>query len=194
MSNQPPYGNPPGGYPPPPGGGGYQGGGYPPPQGGGYQGGGFPPPGGSGYGGGGYGGPPPEQKTKTLGLSYNVAALLCYIPACLCCINLFAGILWLVTEPKENRFVRFHAMQGLLLFGVNFVVSLLFRILGMAIGAGAAATNSDMAYAGGSLVLLGLQVVVGIGFLVIHVIGMVKANQGQMWKLPVIGDIAEKNS
>jgi uncharacterized membrane protein len=24
--------------------------------------------------------------------------------------------------------------------------------------------------------------------------GMVKANQGQMWKLPVIGDIAEKNS
>jgi uncharacterized membrane protein len=191
MSNQPPYGNPPGGYPPPPpGGGGYQGGGYPPPPGGG-----FPPPGGSGYGGGGgYGGPPPENKTKTLGLSYNIAALLCYIPACLCCINLFAGILWLVTEPKENRFVRFHALQGLLLFGVNVVISILFRVLQMVLGAGAAVANSDLAYGGGSLVLLLLQLVIGIGLLVVHIIGMVKANQGQMWKLPILGDIAEKNS
>lgn len=186
MSNQPPYGNPPGGYPPPPGG--YQGGGYPPPQGGG-----FPPPGGY-QSGGGYGGPPPEQKTKTLGLSYNVAALLCYIPSCLCCINLIAGILWLVTEPKENRFVRFHAMQGLLLFGVNFVISIVFRILGIALGAGAQITDSSLALGGGSIILGLLQLAVGVGFLVISIIGMVKANQGQIWKLPIIGDIAEKNS
>src|SRR2546423_14232566 len=120
MSDQPPYGNPPGGYPPPPGGGGYPPpqGGYPPPQGG------FPPPGGGGYG---YGGPPPENKTKTLGFKYNVAALLCYLPTCLCCLNVIFGIIWLATEPKENRFVRFHAMQGLLLFGVNFVVSIILR-------------------------------------------------------------------
>jgi uncharacterized membrane protein len=190
MSNQPPYGNPPGGYPPPPPGGGYQGGGYPPPEGGGYQQpGGFPPPGGYGYGG-----PPPEQKTKTLGLSYNIAALLCYVPACLCCVNLIAGILWLVTEPKENRFVRFHAMQGLLLFGVNFVVSIIFRILQVILGAGAAAVDSDVAFGGGSLILGLLQLVIGLGLLVVHIIGMVKANQGQMWKLPIIGDIAEKNS
>jgi uncharacterized membrane protein len=196
MSNQPPYGNPPGGYPPPPPGGGYQGGGYPPPEGGGYQQpGGFPPPGGYGYGGGGgYGGPPPEQKTKTLGLSYNIAALLCYVPACLCCVNLIAGILWLVTEPKENRFVRFHAMQGLLLFGVNFVIGIVFRILQVILGAGAAAVDSDVAFGGGSLVLGLLQLVVSVGLLVVHIIGMVKANQGQMWKLPIIGDIAEKNS
>jgi uncharacterized membrane protein len=187
MSNQPPYGNPPGGYPPPPGG--YQGGGgFPPPQGGG-----FPPPGGY-QSGGGYGGPPPENKTKTLGLSYNVAALLCYLPACLCCLNLIFGIIWLVTEPKENRFVRFHAMQGLLLFGVNFVVGIIFNVLRIALGAGASVADSDLALGGGSLLLGLLQIVVGLGFLVIHIIGMVKANQGQMWKLPVIGDIAEKNS
>jgi uncharacterized membrane protein len=107
---------------------------------------------------------------------------------------LIAGILWLVTEPKENRFVRFHAMQGLLLFGVNFVVSIIFRILGMVLGAGAAVADSDLALGGGSLVLGLVQLVVGIGFLVIHIIAMVKANQGQMWKLPVIGDIAEKNT
>jgi uncharacterized membrane protein len=31
-------------------------------------------------------------------------------------------------------------------------------------------------------------------FLAVHIMGMVKANQGQMWKLPIIGDIAEKNA
>lgn len=191
MSNQPPYGNPPGGYPPPPPGGGYQGGGgFPPPEGGG-----FPPPGGYGYGGGGgYGGPPPEQKTKTLGLAYNVAALLCYLPTCLCCVNLIPCILWLATEPKENRFLRFHAVQGLFLFGIYIVALIILRVLEFAVGAGARVTDSGLAFAGGSLLILGLQIVVWLAFLIIHIIAMVKANQGQMWKLPIIGDIAEKNS
>src|SRR5438045_3490315 len=153
MSNQPPYGNPPpgGGYPPPPGGGG----GYPPPGGGGYPppGGGYPPPGG-GYpgGGGGYpppGGnyPPPEGKTKTFGMAYNTAALLCYLPSCLCCANVIFSIIWLSTEPKENRFLRFHAMQGLLLFGLWFVVGAILRILGFAMAVGT--SSSDILSAGG---------------------------------------------
>lgn len=204
MSNQPPYGNPPGGYPPPPGGG-YPppGGGYPPPQGGGFpppQGGGYPPPGGGGYGYGGGGGfpPPQDNKTKVGGLSYNVAGLLCYLPSCLCCINLIACILWLATEPKENRFVRFHALQGLLLWGANFIIGIVLRVIGAMMGAGAAVTSSDdmssIAFAGGNAVIGLISLVISLAFLVIHIIGMIKANQGQMWKLPLIGDIAEKNS
>ena len=209
MSNQPPYGNPPGGggYPPPGGGGGYPppgGGGYPPPGGGGYPppGGGYPPPGG-GYQGGGGGYPPPGggyppppngNKTKTFGMAYNTAAMMCYLPTCLCCANIIFCIIWLATEPKENRFVRFHALQGLLLFGVNFVIQILLNILKVATQGAAQATGSGMlaVSGGGILGLIGLFI--GLGFLVIHIIGMVKANQGQMWKLPVIGDIAEKNS
>src|ERR1051325_5830044 len=191
MSNQPPYGNPPGGYPPPPPGGGYPppGGGYPPPQGGGY-----PPPGGYGYGGGGYGGPPPENKTKTFGMSYNVAALLCYLPSCLCCLNVIFGIIWLATEPKENRFVRFHALQGLLLFGANFVIQLLLTILRIATEGAARATGSGMIALGGGAILGLLGLLIWFVFLVLHIIGMIKASQGQFWKLPLIGDIAEKNS
>jgi uncharacterized membrane protein len=187
MSNQPPYGNPPGGYPPPPGD--YQGGG-------GYQQpGGFPPPGGYGHGGGGgYGGPPPEQKTKVLGMGYNIAALLCYLPTCICCINLIPCILWLATEPKENRFLRFHALQGLFLGALYIVGSIILRVIATALSTGAQVTDSGMAMLGGSLVLLVINVVFLVGFLVVHIIGMVKANQGQMWKLPIIGDLAEKNS
>ncbi|MEW6129436.1 MAG: DUF4870 domain-containing protein [Acidobacteriota bacterium] len=205
MSSQPPYGNPPGGYPPPPGGS-YPppGGGYPPPQGGGFpppQGGGFPPPGGGGYGYGGGGGLPPPQdnKTKIGGLSYNVAAMLCYIPSCLCCINLIPCILWLASEPKESRFVRFHALQGLLLWGVYFAIYIIFYVLSIALGMGKAVTTTSdnpfgAAFAGGNLILSLIQMAIVLAIIIVHIIGMIKANQGQMWKLPLIGDIAEKNS
>jgi uncharacterized membrane protein len=165
--------------------GGYQGGDYPPP--GGYQGGGYPPP------------PPPQGpggKTQVLGLDYNVAGMLCYLPPCLCCIDLIASIFWMATEPKESRFLRFHAMQGLMLFGVNFIVWIIFFFLGagMSIGTSVATGGSGLAGAGASLLLLVIRLVIGLIFLIVYIIGAVKAYQGQMWKLPVIGDIAEKNS
>lgn len=146
-------------------------------------------PGGSqGYQGGSY--PPPAGKTKVLNLDYNVASMLCYLPPCLCLADLIFCILWMATEPKESRLVRFHALQGLLLFGVNFVIWIIFRFMGvgMAIGTG------GLMQAGGFGLLLLLQMVCGIVLLVLYIICMIKAYQGQMWKLPVIGDIAEKNA
>ena len=190
MSNQPPYGDPGGGYPPP-GGGGYQGGGgYPPPGGGG----GYPPPGGGGYGYGG--GPPQGNKTKTFGLNYNVAALLCYLP--ICCVNLITSIIWLATEPKENKFLRFHALQSLFLTGVAFVVLLIFWILAIVFAVGAAATPSagaaDVAASGLLLILNLVQWLLYLGLLFIHIICMIKAHKMEMWKVPIIGNLAEKSA
>jgi uncharacterized membrane protein len=120
-------------------------------------------------------------------MAYNVAALLCYLP--ICCANLIFPIIWLATEPKENRFLRFHSLQALLLIGAGLVVGVIFFILGLVIGA----APSTVATAG-SLLLLLLQLLVSALFLVLYIMGMVKAYQGQMWKMPIIGDIAEKNS
>jgi uncharacterized membrane protein len=151
----------------------------------------YPPPGGynAGY-------PPsgsPTGKTSTLNLDYNVAAMLCYLPTCLCCINLIACILWLLTEPKESRFVRFHAMQGLLLFALGFAIQLLLGILGGGFQIGTAiTTGSQAAGLGASLLFAMLRFAFGIVFLIIHIVGVVKAYQGQMWKLPVLGDWAER--
>lgn len=150
-------------------------------------------PGGSqGYQGGGYPPPPssPTGKTKVLNLDYNVAGLLCYLLPCLCLADLIFCILWLATEPKESRFVRFHAFQGLLLFGVNFVIWIIFRFLGVGIAFG----TGGVAQAGGFGLLLLLQMCVGVIMLVLYIICMIKAYQNQMFKLPVIGDIAEKNA
>lgn len=165
MSNQPPYGYPGGTQ-------GYQGGGYPP------QGGGYPPQGSA------------SGKTKVMNLDYNVAAMLCYLVPCLLCADLIFCIIWLATEPKENKFVRFHALQGLLLFGAGFVVGLIFQFLsvGMAFG------SSGLTQAGGFGLLLLVRMCVGVVFLILYILGMIKGYQGQMWKLPLIGDIAEKNA
>ncbi len=165
MSNQPPYNNPPpqGNYPP---------GNYPPPPPG-YQGGGYPPPG------------PPPGKTQTLGLDYNVAALLCYIP--ICPINVIFAIIWLATEPKHNRFLRFHALQSIFLSVGGVILYFVLSIVG-----GMAVAASPFSSASWSLFSL-LQGAVWVGLLVLTIIGMIKAYGNQMWKIPVIGDIAEKN-
>ena len=85
----------------------------------GYQGGVNPPPG------------APTGKTKVLNLDYNVAGMLSYLP--ICCINLVFSIIWLASEPKENRILRFHALQSLLLIGLFFIVNVIFWILTIAV-------------------------------------------------------------
>lgn len=147
--------------------------GYPGQQG--YQGGGFPPPG------------PPPGKTKVMNLDYNVAGLLCYLPVC--CINLVFSIIWLASEPKENRILRFHALQSLLLIGVAFIVMIIFWFLTLAV----AVTPGPGGAAGFGILNL-IQWVIGLAFFALSVFGCIKAYQGEMWKLPVIGDIAEKNA
>ena len=60
---------------------------------------------------------------SSLGLDPNVAALLSYLG------GFVSGIIIFVLE-KDNKFVRFHAMQSLILFGALFVlqIALVFTI------------------------------------------------------------------
>jgi len=104
-------------------------------------------------------------KTST-GIQANVAGLLCYV------LGVITGIIFLVTE-KENKFVRFHAMQSTITFAILFVVSIVINfipIIGVVLGA-----------------------LIGLVSLIVWIVLMVKAFQGQTFKLPVVGDIAEKN-
>jgi uncharacterized membrane protein len=150
------------------------------------------PPG--GYPGGGY--PPPlNGKTKTLGIDNKIAAMLCYLPSCLCCINLIFAIIWLATEPKDNRFVRFHAMQGLLLFAIALVLGIIFNVLGIgaSFGAYVGTGGSEAAGHGAGMLINLISSLVSLVLLVAHIFAIIKALQGEMWKIPVIGDIAAKN-
>ena len=105
--------------------------------------------------------------TTSLGMKPNVAALLSYVA------GLLTGIIFYLLE-KENKFVRFHAMQSIITFG-GFVV--LNIVLGF------------VPVVGWSLLPL-----VSVIQLVLWIILMVKAYKGEHFKLPIVGDIAEKNS
>jgi uncharacterized membrane protein len=104
-------------------------------------------------------------KTST-GMQPNLEALLCYL------LGFISGIVFYVIE-KENKFVRFHAMQSIVTFGFLFVVGMFLGIIP----------------------LLGwvLWYVLAIFEFVLWIILMLKAYNGELYKLPVAGDMAEKN-
>ena len=117
-----------------------------------------------------------------LGLDENVGAMLCYLP--LCGISLIYSIIVLVTD-KTNKNVRFHALQSLLLTGAAFVVYLAVLFVG---GGLTMATGSSIL---GLLTLL-MYIGVFLGFVGLMIFGCIKAFQNSNFKLPVIGDLADK--
>ncbi len=118
---------------------------------------------------------------SALGLDANVAALLAYIPICL--VGLVISIIIIATD-KTNKLARFHAFQSLCLMAIAIVI---YFILGVIIGAAAVSNSGGMA----SIASL-LYLVVFLGILGAVILCMVKAYQGEIYKLPIIGDLADK--
>ncbi len=113
----------------------------------------------------------PSGEAKPTGLQPNVAGLLCYV------VGWITGLIFFLME-KEDQFVRFHAMQSIVTFGGLTVISIVFSILGL------------IPYVG--LIFGVLQILVGILGFVLWILLMVKAYQGQRYKLPWVGNFAEK--
>lgn len=125
---------------------------------------------------------------SALGLDGNVAAALGYP------IGIIA-IICLIME-KENRFVKFHALQSILLHVAAVVVMIAVWIIGviMMLAGFAAAAATDTGAVGGLVgMLFGL---IWLVFIVLYIAGLimsaVKAYQGNMFKLPIIGNLADK--
>jgi uncharacterized membrane protein len=137
-----------------------------------------------------YSPPPPSTGPKSpLGLEPNIAGALSYI--------WIVGLIFFFIE-KENRFIRFHAMQsvlyGLLWTVVMIVLMIVNVIIAIVATAGAAAAGSG----GGIismlvwLVSMVIWLVVPLAYLGGLILAAVKAYQNQWFKLPVIGNMAEK--
>ena len=117
-----------------------------------------------------------------LGLDANVGAMLCYVGNLVCALGLIYSIIVIVTD-KTNKLARFHAFQSVLLSATGLVIGIAVQIL-----AGiAAAANSGML-----AMLIGLVMLVfGLVMLVAVIFTAVKAFQGQIFKLPIIGNMAD---
>ncbi len=103
-----------------------------------------------------------KNKT-TLGIDENIEALLCYI------LGWLTGIVFLLLE-KENLFVRFHAMQSLVVFLALFILSIVV----------------------GWIPVLGLLTpLIFLLAVILWILLMLKAFQGERYKLPWAGEFAE---
>jgi uncharacterized membrane protein len=134
--------------------------------------------------------PPPVQMTQmpksSTGLDENVAAVLAYV------FNWVSGLAFFLIE-KDSRLVRFHAMQSLILSVVFFVGMIALYIIWFVL----AIVASQISGLLGTLVGLVVGLVIFalfIGAVIGWILGMIKAYQGQYFKLPVIGNFAEKFS
>ena len=113
------------------------------------------------------------DKTST-GLQENVAGLLAYV------LGWVSGLVFILIE-KENKFVRFHAMQSIIVFGAITVINILLYILWVIPVVG---------WIFGTIIATIMWVLA----IVLWIILMVKAYQGERFKLPIAGDMAEKYS
>jgi uncharacterized membrane protein len=100
------------------------------------------------------------------GMQPNLAALLSYVAV------IITGIIFYLIE-KENKFVRFHAMQSILFSIAMIVITGLLAI---------------------TIVGVFLIPIVSLAGFIVWIMLMLKAFQGEMFKLPLVGDIAEKQA
>jgi uncharacterized membrane protein len=130
---------------------------------------------------------PVQTATKSsTGLDENIAALLSYV------FGWVSGLIFFLIE-KDSRLVRFHAMQSILLNAAALVVGVVLWFAWMIIAL-IFSQISDVLAGLVSFVLGLLILVFYIGLLIAVVFCLIKAYQKQYFKLPVLGNFAEKFS
>jgi len=133
--------------------------------------------------------PPPVQTApakSSTGLDENIAALLSYI------FGWVSGLVFFLIE-KDSRLVRFHAMQSLLLNAVAIVVGIAIWIISVVLLI-ITSQISGLLSTLISVITTLVAFVFFIGILIGVIMCLIKAYQGQYFKLPVVGNFAEKFS
>ena len=102
---------------------------------------------------------------SSTGLEENTAGILCYV------LGWVSGIVFVILE-KESNIVKFHAIQSVIVFGALSLAGALF----------------------GWIPILGLIIRIAVGILafVLWIVLIVKASQGERYKVKWAGDYAEK--
>lgn len=115
-----------------------------------------------------------SEQTVQTGLSDNAASGLAYI-------TIIPAIVFLAVAPyNRNSLIRFHSWQSIFFTVACVVVDIALMILGR------------LPFLG--LMSLLLWPLVGLAFFIIWILLLIKAFNGQRFKLPIIGDLAEKQA
>ena len=121
-----------------------------------------------------------------LGLDPNVGALVCYIANIACYLGLIYSIIVVATD-KTNRLARFHAFQSILLSVAGVALMLIYSF-----------ASGIFTFILGDLAILILPIsflvfgVIGLIIFVLTILAAFKGFQGEIYKIPIIGNYAEQ--
>jgi uncharacterized membrane protein len=122
----------------------------------------------------------PERAQGRVGfLPENLAGAIAYF-------TFIPAVIFLVRKPySTDRFVRFHSVQCLLLWAAGLLTALALKVADLLL---------FLIPMVGPLFVVVVSVVVGLAAVAIWLVLVVKAAQGEMFKLPVLGNFAEQRA
>lgn len=130
--------------------------------------------------------PPGDERDRlgrtSTGLDPRLAAFLSYVLSIF--LSFISGLIFYFTE-RENKFVRFHALQS-----VFFNLAVIVISIALTAVTGILSFVPILGWIAGAT----LWVIFGIGAFVVWVVLMAKSAQGEYYKLPYLGDWADQNS
>ena len=130
------------------------------------------------------------KEESSMNLDENIASALCYV------LTWLTGIIFYLIE-KKNKTVRFHAMQSILTFLPLTILGWIFGWLGAPKFTGYYGYGTyeyGYGYSPGIPALIWLSWIIWAVTVILWIILIIKAYQGEKFKLPIVGDIAEKHS
>ncbi len=107
--------------------------------------------------------------SATSGMAENIAGLLCYV------LGWVTGLIFFLIDKRP--FVRFHAAQSIVVFGGLTIIQIALRMVFVA---------------GGFAFGFGLRALVSILGFVLWILLMIKAYQGERYRLPIAADLADQ--
>ena len=121
--------------------------------------------------------PPPAGAAPAAGLRPNIAAMLCYLPG----LGWIAAVIFLTLDAyRRQRYVRFHAFQGLYLAVLWLLVQVFFFPF---------PTGHWHPFP----FPWGLRGLIKLFVIIAQVVGIIKTLQNRDYRLPVLGELAEKS-
>jgi uncharacterized membrane protein len=121
---------------------------------------------------------PTPAAPASSGISNNVVGLLCYL------FGWLGGLIFLLIEPyKNDKTIRFHAFQSIFfavaligLYIAWFILGIILSVIHL------------------SILLIPVWLILGLGVFAAWIFLMIKAYSNQIFKLPIIGELAAKQA
>jgi len=115
----------------------------------------------------------------TGGIRDNIAGALAYL-------TFIPAVVFLLAEPfKKNRFIRFYSFQSIFLTLAAVAAGLALKLVFLVL---------SLIPLLGHLLLLLISVIVFLGCVILWLVLVVKALQGEMFRLPLIGELAQRQA